>query len=516
MKQSGIFLFSAVLATCIVFGNSSTNGQTVPSLQIKEASEPILSSSNGTPRSTKVQAIVVSSLSRPVDSVALYLSVPKYVAILLAKIGEVEVGRLSPSSLANQTNALELAIDAKESESALKKSQELSIWIIPSSEAAPDKTLDIGVLSLTSGDEKITFDAPPLHYRFGVLVRDSGWDSVKGYRIPGVVRSVKGALIAVYDARHESYVDLPANIDIGCSRSFDNGRTWEPMRIAMNIHGEDEKLEGVGDPAILVDPSNGRIWLAALWAHNGKSLAASKPGLLLGESGQFVVSYSDDEGATWSQPRNITEELGIGRKWRILFQGPGCGITTRDGKFVFPAQYLDEDGSFFSTIVWSDDHGKTWHSGEGARKSTCESQVVELNDGSLMLNMRNYGKGAPLSRSVAITKDMGKTWIEHETSCKALPCPICQASLITVRSRANGDKDNLLAFMNPCSTSGRTDMRIQLSEDEGKTWSRSLTLYKPAGFGYSSLTRLDANTIGALYETYGGLIYQTIRVEEIK
>ena len=130
-----------------------------------------------------------------------------------------------------------------------------------------------------------------------------------------------------------------------------------------------------------------------------------------------------------------------------------------------------------------------------------------------MLNMRNYRVDLR-ERSVATTSDLGATWTEFKG--EKLPCPICQASIIRVRSKANGDDSDLLAFMNPNSPNSRTDMTIKLSEDEGKTWSRSITIYRPGCCGYSSLVKIDSDTIGAFYETLGGLIYQTVKIDDIR
>ncbi|MBQ5789759.1 MAG: exo-alpha-sialidase, partial [Thermoguttaceae bacterium] len=335
---------------------------------------------------------------------------------------------------------------------------------------------------------------------------------VAKYRIPGIVKTLNGTLVAVYDARWKHSGDLPADVDVACSRSFDGGKTWEPMQIAMNYDGADPAKEGVGDPAILVDPKTGRLWLAALWAHNGKSIHASQPGLKIGTSGRLVLSYSDDDGASWSEPIDITNVAAEGENWRILFQGPGCGIATRGGQLVFPAQFIDENGVWFSTLVWSGDGGKSWKAGNGAVRMTCEAQVVELNDGALMLNMRNFEGRA---RSVAVTRDFGETWEEHPTSKKALVEPICQASLIRFSSTLDGDKGDLLAFMNPNSKNGRVDMTLKLSADEGTTWDRELLLYRPGCWGYSSLVKIDDETVGALYETLGGLIFQTVKIADV-
>ena len=231
-----------------------------------------------------------------------------------------------------------------------------------------------------------------------------------------------------------------------------------------------------------------------------------------GSSPRLALAYSDDEGETWSEPRDITNEAAPNKDWKLVFQGPGNGIVLRDGTLVFPAQFIDRQGVFYSTLLWSKDHGETWHVGEGAHPKTCEAQVVQLKDDSLMLNMRHL---SDKFRSVAITRDLGETWQEHPTSGNTLVESVCQGSLLLVKSTAAGDDSDLLAFANPKSQKGRVDLTVQLSEDEGKTWTRELTIYRPESLGYSCLVKMDEENLGIFYETKGGLLFQQIRIVEI-
>ncbi len=505
------------IASLLAFVALGTCAQAAtPTLKLTTALEPIARNANGTERATRVQAFDVTADAEPIKSVVVTLSEPKFIKRLEARVGVNVVGYFDANGIFDvdgnrPTNATQITIEIDKPD-ALANGGELAIWAFPDAQATLDSKLEVGVKSATFGDEVVSFDALPIEYRFGVLVRDSGWDKVAQYRIPGIVQTNKGTLIAVYDARWNGFPDLPADIDVMCSRSFDGGETWEPMRPVMDFHGDDEVAEGVGDPCALFDPETGRVWVAALWAHNKRSTQASEPGLEFGKSGRYMICYSDDDGATWSEPRDVTNEAATDSNWRLFFQGPGNGITTRDGKLVFPSQFIDKDGVWFSTLLWSDDKGATWHGGTGAHKMTCECQVVELNDDSLMLNMRNFN-GQP--RSVATTTDLGKTWTEHATSNKALVEPVCQASLIKVKSTKDGDESNLLAFMNPNSKTGRVDMTIKLSEDEGMTWSRELTIYRPGCCGYSSLVKIDSETLGAFYETSGGLMFQRVKIADV-
>ena len=132
------------------------------------------------------------------------------------------------------------------------------------------------------------------------------------------------------------------------------------------------------------------------------------------ETGQLMLVSSDDDGRTWSDPVNITKQVKD-PKWRFVLQGPGKGITLRDGTLVFPAQFRGENeepvsGKPFSTLIYSKDRGQTWQIGTGVKIETTEAQLVELGDGSIMINCRDNRGG---SRSVYTTRDLGKTWQEH-------------------------------------------------------------------------------------------------------
>ncbi|WP_236017498.1 exo-alpha-sialidase [Roseivirga sp. E12] len=357
--------------------------------------------------------------------------------------------------------------------------------------------------------------APDEKYQ-AVIVRNHGDSEVDTYRIPGLVTSKKGTLIAVYDMRRNGAVDLQEDVDIGMSRSTDKGDSWEPMKVIMDMGewgGLPENQNGIGDPSVLVDEQTGTIWVAAVWAHGHpgeRNWWASKPGMSPKTTSQFMLTKSEDDGLTWSQPINITSQVKE-PKWHLLLQGPGKGITMSNGMLVFPAQFKDENEMPHSTIIYSQDRGETWEIGTGAKPNTTESQVVELEDGSLMLNMRDNRGG---SRSVYTTQDMGKTWTEHPTSRSALVEPVCMASLIKHNYRG---KEYLL-FSNPNSVEKRENMTIKLSSDMGSTWpeAHQLLLDKGIGRGYSCMTSINEETIGILYESsFADLVFQKVRISDL-
>jgi sialidase-1 len=368
-------------------------------------------------------------------------------------------------------------------------------WVSPvlKEDASIDGRIDASIFRVTAGGKVLepSRPSPEGAQRIGYAVRVPGDDGSKSYRIPGLVRSKAGTLIAVYDIRYDHSGDLPANIDVGVSRSTDGGQSWEPMRVAMDM-GNDPKhgFDGVGDPSILVDPDNGRIWIAALWSHGNRAWNGSGPGMTPEETGQLMLGYSDDDGKTWSKPVNITPQVKDPAQ-RLFFNGPGMGIALKDGTLVFPAQYRAADGKPWATLIFSTDHGKTWQPGTGVKSDTTEAQVAELADGSIMINARDNRGG---SRTVAVTKDLGKTWQLHPTDRKALREPVCMASLLEWKGA--------LWFSNPDATDGRHSMTVKRSMDQGMTWPESdFRLYDSRGcFGYSCLAPADESHLGVIYE----------------
>lgn len=397
------------------------------------------------------------------------------------------------------------------------------IWVAArvAGDANIDGAVRIRVSSIHGEDGEalsVQYEKPAQDTRLGIALRKPWDDQIHTYRIPGIATTNNGTLIAVYDNRYEHAGDLPANIDVGLSRSTDGGHTWEPMRVIMDM-GEPHENNGVGDPSVLVDPATNTIWVAALWSKGNRSIAGSKPGLSPDTTGQFVLVYSKDDGVTWSEPYSITEQVK-NPAWHLYFNGPGAGIVMADGTLVFPSQYWDETtspsrvGMPHSSIIYSKDHGKTWHSGVGAKRSTTEAQVIETSPGTLMLNMRD-NRGS--FRSVATTTDLGQTWTEHHTSWSALPDPVCQAAMVKERVLIGDSHQDVVFFSNVNSNARRVDMTVKASLDLGESWPSEYTLLidERACYGYSSMSKIDDHTIGLLYEGERALYFVRIPVKDI-
>lgn len=397
-----------------------------------------------------------------------------------------------------------------------------ALWIsaaIPAG-ANLDHHLDAGCLEVELDDGTVLKPAiaePPGFQRLGLPLRQGGDDKAKVYRIPGLAATPKGTLIAVYDIRWGGGADLPADIDVGISRSTDGGRSWSPMKIALDA-GRDPKfnLDGVGDPAVLVDRKTGTVWVAALWSHGRRGWNGSGPGLGPKETGQFLLVKSEDDGETWSKPVNITAQAK-NPAWKLFFNGPGAGICMQDGTLVFAAQFRDEKGVPHSTLIASGDHGRTWIAGTGAFPGTTEAQLAEIAPGELMINCRNDGPGG---RRIATTRDLGATWTEHPTSLKALVEPgACQGGLLHVQQSLGAGCGGTLLFSNPAVDSPpRRQLSITASADAGKTWrtDRRLLLDSGISAGYSCMAMIDKDTVGILYEgSRAHLTFQRVPLADI-
>ena len=322
----------------------------------------------------------------------------------------------------------------------------------------------------------------------------SGQDGYHTYRIPSLLATRAGTLLAFCEGRKRSHADL-GDVDLMVKRSSDNGATWSPQQI-VHEEGGDAKIT-IGNPCPVVDQDTGVIWTP--FCRNNKQA--------------FVISSADD-GLTWSAPR----EIDVDDSWATrghYATGPGVGVQLtmgrHKGRLIIPSDHRDGDDRFegyASHALFSDDHGETWRRSEVPGPGANECQVVELADGSLMLNtrMQTHYQGC---RAVAISRDGGETWSQlvHDRN---LPCPICQASFIRYSSASNGGESRLL-FSNPDSAGDptatdrkkckgeRVRMTVRLSVDEGKTWPVAKLIH-PGPSAYSCLAALPNGEIGLLYE----------------
>ena len=351
-----------------------------------------------------------------------------------------------------------------------------------------------------------------------VTVRGNASETVASFRIPALVTTNKGTLIAAYDVRYASSTDLQADIDVGMKRSTDGGKTWSDLQLIMDMGeygGLGQDQNGIGDPCLLVDQVTGDIFCFAVWTHGhagSRSLSWAGTGFEIADTPQLMMVRSSDDGLSWSNPVNLTRQVKRA-DWMMTFQGPGRGITMKDGTLVIPCQHQEGSRTLHSGIMYSTDHGLTWHIHNYAYPVTSEAAVAEIEPGVLLLSMRDESNSR--YRRAYVTRDLGRSWTPHASNGLMVE-PTCEASLIHVDAADNSLGKDLTIFSNPHSNSGRNNISIQISLDKGVTWPHILTLDSGSGNGYTCLTMVDSSTVGLLYESSKGhILFQAIPLGDV-
>ncbi len=315
------------------------------------------------------------------------------------------------------------------------------------------------------------------------VIYKSGDNGYNTYRIPVLYYTQKGTLLAFAEARKNSPSDT-GDIDTVVRRSRDGGKSWSPMLIIW-----DDGLNTCGNPTVVQDTTNGRIWLFSthnLGKDSQKTIAAGTS-----EGGRTIwCCYSDDEGAAWSKPVNISKDVQPkGIRWDAT--GPGRGIQLKaganPGRLIIPA---------INRNIQSDDHGKTWQQSSRLPSGSSESQIVEIAGGALLRNDRAVSNKELNARVQCTSIDQGQTWTPLDFR-KDLTCPICQGTIIAVNHPLGVD-GRMLVFANPSATT-RINMSVQCSFDDGKTWPVKKTIF-PGASAYCCLSDVGDEHIGLLYE----------------
>jgi sialidase-1 len=314
-----------------------------------------------------------------------------------------------------------------------------------------------------------------------------GQDGYYSYRIPSLLVTPKGTLLAFCEGRRKSRSDT-GDIDLVMKKSTDHGTTWGPVRVIA-----EDGANTLGNPCPVLDRDSGTIWMPLTHNLGHESQKQIVERTAKGTRTVWLMKSTDD-GETWSKPVEITKTTKD-PNWTWYATGPGCGIQLRSGRMVIPCDhYVAGSGARRSHVIYSDDRGATWKLGGVLGEMTNECQVVELQDGSLLMNMRSYHKKN--RRAIATSKDGGLTWSDV-TLDDALVEPVCQASFLRFTTADRHQKNRLL-FANPASTK-REKMTVRVSYDEGKTWPVA-KLLNAGPSGYSALAVLPDLTVGCLYE----------------
>ena len=333
----------------------------------------------------------------------------------------------------------------------------------------------------------------------------------EAYRIPAIIKTKKGTLLAFAEARKKRSAGDAGDIDLVLKRSLDSGKTWENM-----ITVWDNGANTCGNPVPVVDQQTGDIHVLMTWNHGEDNYSD-----INNASGHDIrrvyATRSSDDGKTWARPVEITDAVKR-PYWRWYGTGPCHGLQIKEGahknRLVVPCYYsVIKNGSSktFAHVFYSDDGGHTWTPGDTTRQDNAgESTVAELPGGKLMLNMR---RGTP-ARGVATSNDGGASWGDVRSDYTLLD-PQCQGSLLDARRSGL----HLLLFSNAASGS-RDHLTIKMSTDEGAAWSKAYAVYTGPS-AYSDMVMIAENKVVILYEAgvsrpYEGIACKIISLDDFK
>ena len=305
-------------------------------------------------------------------------------------------------------------------------------------------------------------------------------DHAHCYRIPSVVQTRDGTIVAMAESRDGSCSDGNARA-IAVKISSDGGQTFS-SNVTLAVGNESF---WVGNPATVYTES-GRIVL--VYVKHGKDCTGGCG------TGNGVV-FSDDNGKTWSEHLDISQEFGVASG---AMPGPGTALQTDTGRVMV----ISHQGPYVADrISYSDDDGVTWHTTNTSTKSMDEAALTQLQNGSILANMR-HRESSKLGRAISISNDNGESFgpISYDSR---LISPVCQASIVTF--------SNVTYFSNPASKTSRSDLTIRKSTDSTATWdTQTYLIDEGPSFGYTCLVTGELVHVpghgGVLYEAAGSTI----------
>ncbi|WP_426504870.1 sialidase family protein [Dactylosporangium sp. McL0621] len=334
-------------------------------------------------------------------------------------------------------------------------------------------------------------------------------EGYSAFRIPAVVKARSGAVLAFAEGRKGGLSDA-GDIDLVLKRSTDGGCSWGPLQVVY-----DSGANTSGNPAPVVTASGRVVLLSTYNAGTSTETAIMRGEVTAEQSRRVFVQHSDDDGATWSAPAELTAAAKQAN-WRWYATGPGHAVRLTKGahkdRLVVPANHSaappagstdagTEAKYYGAHDLISDDGGATWRIGfvdgtyDGVVNAN-ESSAAELADGRLYFNARDQNGTAPGNRLDAVSTDGGQTLSPaYYRPQGTIAGPVVEGSVLQLSGR-----NSLLVYSGPADPAARAVMTLRVSRDGGTTFTSALALSGlPAA--YSDLVQLDEQTLGVLYET---------------
>lgn len=334
------------------------------------------------------------------------------------------------------------------------------------------------------------------------------------HRIPSMVVSSQGTILAFCNRRIRTTADFGNDTNLVLRRSLDGGKTWEPTQTLFARQGW---RAGIGNA--VVDRMTGTIMI--IYGRSLTDAEASEKAYTEGtrrppphpDAGTFILR-SDDDGNTWLEEQLILRPNALGLEGRTHGGGPAIQLkySPHVGRLVMPARTHTKpiyDLAVYphNCVIYSDDGGATWTTSGLGQAGTGEACIVETVGGAICLNSRQYHKLE--RRGLAWSYDGGETFTNYSWD-QNLTDPHrggCNASMIRYSDSISGDRTRIL-FANPASRD-RERMTVRVSYDECRTWPISKLLWKgPAA--YSDLCIAPDMTICCLYERGREFPYETV------
>ncbi len=363
-----------------------------------------------------------------------------------------------------------------------------------------------------------------------VAVFTSGTEGHKSFRIPAIIALKNKDMLAFAEGRVNNSGDF-GDINIVMKRSTDKGKTWSPIKILVNF-----TKHKAGNPAPVVDLLDpeypqGVVYLFYNTGNNHEGEVRKGKGLR-----EVWYIKSTDQGNSWSEPVNITLQVHkpfqptanpayqFKEDWRAYANTPGHAFQFQHGAYkgrIFVAanhsagnpqpQYRDGNAHGF----YSDDHGKTFKISNNVNiPGSNETMATELSNSRMVMSIRNQS-GDIRQRILAYSSNGGASW-DTAYFDAALPDAVCQGSIITLGYKKG---KAIIASCNAADEKKRDNLTLRISDDEGKTWKKSIVIEKSTDekkrdwAAYSDLVVMDKKTVGVYYERngYAEIVFKIIR-----